>query len=146
MKELFLALSHCITERIAEIRIVDLDTGQLNRPSETLPIETPAVLLSFASGAIEELDSTQDVVSVQITARLVLDASAGETASTTPEPWRERALAQTDLVDRLSAALRGFSTAEINPLTRVAITPEQRGDGLWVCSLVFSGSYLEYFA
>lgn len=146
MKKLFLALSTRITERMTEIRVVDLDTGQLNRPSETLPIETPAVLLSFASSSIEELDDEQDLVSVQITARLVLDTSAGETSSLTPEAWRERALQQTDLVDQLSAALRGFSTAEINPLTRVSVTPEQRGDGLWVCVLVFSGSYLEEFA
>lgn len=145
MQTLYTTLCDRIGAIVPEIQVIDLDAGQLNRFCETSPVATPALLLKFSAPTIENIDASQDMVTVQITVRVVIDNSAGETSSTTPAQWRAKALDRLCVIDRVTAALRGFSTSEISSLERLSSVAEDRADCVFVQNITFAGSYIEVF-
>lgn len=145
MTTLFQQISDQLVAKVPNLAVVDLNTGQLNRFCETSPIATPAVLLKFSSPNIEEIDSSQDIVPVQVSVAVIIDNTISETSSITPAPWRQQSLDKLAVINKVARALRGFYTDEITNLTRVSSVPEDRNDCLYVHNITFTGNYLETF-
>lgn len=138
MTTLFAKLTDLLTTNLASLALVDLNTGQVNRVCPSSPIPTPAVLLKFASQSIDEIDSRQDLVSVQITASVVVDNSNNTTTAQT-------ALQNLTIIGDVVKSLRGYNDSQITNLTRVSSIPEDRADCLFVHNVVFTGNYIETF-
>lgn len=144
MKDLYLKISDRIRDKAPQILWIDLDTGQLDAGTPP-PIEMPAALISIAYPSVDAIDDDTQTVSVDIGVRVVAEVWAGETSAATPAQWRQRSLAVLDLSGAVTAALQGYSGEQFSSITRTSVIPEERGDGLWVCRINFSTSFIEEF-
>lgn len=138
MKEMYLAISERLEQKVSEILYVDLDTGQLDAyDHQPPPVEFPCAMIDIEYGKCEDESNFAQQCAVKVTVRLAFEAWADETSSATPIQWRERALAKMDIPDKVYCALQGWGTDEFSGLSRTSTRPEKRSDGLKVYRIEF---------
>jgi hypothetical protein len=118
---------------------IDLDTGQLDagvRP----PVAYPAALIDIQIPGTEDISTYTQSCLCRITVRVACDVY-GKTNADAPEVPRANALSYFNTVNEVYKALQGFSTAELDCLTRKSLKTEKRGDGLKVCTMEFQASF-----
>lgn len=126
------------------IQWIDLDTGQLDagiRP----PVAYPAALLDIQILSTEDVSTYAQFCTFSLKIRVACDVYA-ETNADAPDETRADALSYFNTVNNIYKALQGFSTAELDCLTRKSLKPEKRGDGLKVCTMEFQGGFKDLSA
>lgn len=135
MKQIFISLSNHIIATIAQIKIVDLDRGQLllgNTPSEY-----PAAFIGISYPTTESIDDDHMIYEINISIRIAFDGIIAETSSLTPIGWRNRSLSMLDMVDDLASVMQRFKSELIATPALRSITPEYI-NGLTVYTLSYT--------
>jgi hypothetical protein len=123
-------LSH-LGAQVPELVWIDYDQGQIDFPTDSYPIDFPAVLIDFEN--VEWEDVGQNVqggtvtISFRCAFRLYHDISIH-----TPEESRNQGLQKLQLLNKIHKALQGFGGEHYNMLSRVRQFTEKREDGLKV--------------
>lgn len=139
MKEIYMTLSDRIVAKVPQILWVDLDRGQ------NTGIETPAALLSLSYPSADDVGEGEQQVQLSVGVRLLFgNEYFEETAAVYPAQSREAMLGYMDIADAVTAALQGFGTPFMSPLSRRSQIPNLSG-GIVSYSLQFSTTVFEYF-
>ena len=142
MKDIYLEVSERLGGQVPEIRIIDLDCGQIDAGGQhRLPLDFPLALVRISVPRTDEVSRTEQNRHVQITVRLAWEAWPLEVSNLTPARWRGVALSKLDLVERVAEALQGWGGSFFDYLSLSAIQPQDRADGLMVVRLTFEASY-----
>lgn len=142
MKKIYLAVAERLQQEVPELVFIDMEAGQIDaydRPGAF--VEYPCALIDISFPRCEDQDSSTQQCEVDIVVRLVFEAWMDETALSTPRPWAMRALDKLDIVDKVSRALQGWSTAFLSDLSRASVRPEKRADGLKVIAIPFKSTF-----
>jgi hypothetical protein len=142
MKDIYLEVSERLGEQVPEIRIIDLDCGQIDAGGQhRLPLDFPLALVRISIQRAEDVSRTEQNHHVQIVVRLAWEAWPGEVSNLTPTRWRGVALSKLDLVEKVTGALQGWGGSFFDYLSLSSIQPQDRADGLMVYRLTFKASY-----
>lgn len=147
MKLLYNAISTRITTKVAAIKMVDFDMGQLEllaagaRP----PLKFPCALMDIAyPQSIDETETIQQVTA-RITIRLAFETPL-PTDSLTSQQRRDKALGIIDTVNDLYKALQGYSDGNFNPITRIGMSTDNQYAGIKIFNVVVQTNFLDYSA
>lgn len=132
MKNAFLQLCDRIATQVPEIQWTDLDSGQFETPGELPSVDFPVALIDFSYPSTGDITTTSQQVNISIVVRVGFPANASMPDTPTPEELRQASLRQLDLIDKLHAALQGWETDTLSPLSRASTHLEKRTDGLKV--------------
>jgi len=145
MKELYLALLLQLKTSVPELKWIDLDSGQLNA-SERPPLAYPAALVKINYPSTTKIGGGKQYADVQLTLRLVFDATGSRTSAAIDTAIITNSLAWLDTTDKVYTALQGWKQIdtlynESEPFECTSRGQESpRSDGLIVFSLTFTSS------
>lgn len=137
MKNAFLQLCDRIATQVPEIQWTDLDSGQFETPGGLPSVDFPVVLIDFSYPSTGDITSTSQQVDISIAVRVGFPANATSPNAPTPEEIRQASLGQLGLIDKLHAALQGWETDSLSPLSRASTHLEKRTDGLKVYKIEY---------
>ena len=131
-------ISDRLTDKVAAMRWIELEYGQLEIPEENYPVQFPCSLIDINFNECQdELEGNQQVM-VQITVRVGIDLYEDlMVIDGAGVPDQAAALEKLQLVIDVHKALHRFETDYMTPLVRTAMTTERRDDGLKVFALVY---------
>jgi hypothetical protein len=142
MKNIYLEVSERLGEKVPEIRIIDLDCGQIDAGGQhQLSLDYPLALVRISIQRAEDKSRTTQDHHAQIVIRLAWEAWPLEVSNLTPARWKGVALSKLDLVEKVAGALQGWGGSFFDYLSLSSIQPQDRTDGLMVYRLTFNASY-----
>ncbi|MDR1646020.1 MAG: hypothetical protein LBS05_09435 [Tannerellaceae bacterium] len=137
MKTIYKAVVERLTEKVPDLRWVDLDTGQLDRKNDRPAVAWPCALISIDIPQCKNLTDTVQTCQAKIVLRIAFDPEGtGRTAANAPNSVREEALKPYDVISEVYKALQGYETPAFCPLTRTGQEKENRSD-LFVYKMMF---------
>lgn len=140
MKTIYNTLMERIQSKVAALKWIDLDTGQLSVPKP--PVSFPCALISIKLPKCKSItDAVQDC-DARITVRLGFENNL-RTAAQTPTEARNRSLAVYDIIADVYAALQGYGCEYFDTLNRVSQGDEPSKNGLFIYKLEFSSSFID---
>lgn len=123
MKTAFLQLCDRITTKVPEIGSVDLDMGQFEISEKRPDLVFPGALVNISYPKAENITDTIQMVDISMVVRVGFDTTADVQLPTA---------GKLDVVNKLHAALQGWGTDCLSPLSRLSVKSEERTDGLCV--------------
>jgi len=134
MKVIFKTIQDTITSKVAAVRWVDFDLGQLD--AEKPPVSFPCALVGFSSGeyAVIGQDSNVGLVTVEVALAFQLRERTHSKASAT---FKDEALEHLDTVEAVRTALSGLEGSTFKALDYLGFSNDRRAD-LRVWRLRFS--------
>jgi len=140
MKDLFKAISEAITTKVAAVRWVDFDLGQLDS-GEAPPVSFPCALIGFGNGDYSNLSNLVQMGEIGVVIRVAFKTFE-RTHSAATEVFRDVGLAHLDILRDIHFALQGLSGPAFSSMTRISMRQEARAD-LRVYQYTYSTIYTE---
>lgn len=141
MKDLYVEISERLSSKVPQLRLIDLDYGQIDAQGRRSVMGFPLALVLISLTRCEDKSRTEQDRHVQIAIRLAWEAWPEETSSVTPDRWKFKALENMNLIDRVIDSLHGWGGSFFDYLSLINVTPERRADGLAVYRLTFEMSF-----
>lgn len=142
-KELFIAICDLLGKKVAELRWVDADMGQLNNSGGRPSVAFPCCLVDMRYPSCDNHQAGHQRVHVQFTLRVAF-MGCGNSATAAPISVREQALQGLDILEKIHDALQWWNyDRRINPMQRVSVVPEKRSDGLKVYTMIYDSAFMD---
>ncbi|KAA2245507.1 hypothetical protein F0L74_05990 [Chitinophaga agrisoli] len=121
-----------VTEKVPEVRYIDLDLGQLENYELRPPVSWPCLLIDLDESRYSDTgNKLYQVVELAITFRIGL-VKYTDSNNLTPTNIRPNALKYFRLENKLFMALHGWEPEGFGPLTRFGAGTEKRDDDIRV--------------
>ncbi|MGQ0737649.1 MAG: hypothetical protein ACT4OJ_01190 [Bacteroidota bacterium] len=131
-------VSDRLTDKVATMRWIELEYGQLEIPEENYPVQFPCSLIDISFPECQDETHGNQQVVVQITVRTAIDPYEDlMVIDGAGVPDQQAALEKLGLFVDVYKALHGFETDYMTPLVRTSLMPERRDDGLKVVAQTF---------
>lgn len=142
MKELFNAILTRLKTEVTELKHIDFEMGQMESLAfdERPAVDFPCALIDIAYIKCEDIGGGMQLVESRVIAKLAFETPL-PTDSRTSGTRRTAALALFGTVDKVYAALQGYSTSQFSTLSRTQQTPDNRYAGIKMINMVFSTTF-----
>lgn len=140
MKAIYSAVMARLQDKVPALRWIDLDTAQLDTPSERPPVQLPCALITIGINRAKDLTDTIQDCEAQITVRLAFN-KMDRTNSEAEAQIREKNLQPYDVISDVYAALQGFETPHFHALSRTSQAKENNRLGLFVYRISFKTDF-----
>jgi hypothetical protein len=125
------------------LRLITWDDGQLNMYNERPPLVYPCCLIDIQYPVCQDLDGTNQLVTVNILLKLAFQPM-GESTAKTPAKVRVRALEIFDRVEEVHEALQGNTLGDtVSEISRRRAVKSVRKDGTIVFTLTYDTTFEE---
>lgn len=114
-------LSTLITEKVPDIKWIDLWMEQTSHEEDEYPFPTPAVFLDFSANNIDELGDNVQLMHMQVTVLVAMETLADSYQGAQKQG---NALKFGELCRKVHQALHGTAGVHFGPMTRVAMRKE----------------------
>lgn len=142
MKELYTTILEKLTTDVTELKHIDFEMAQIDalaldqRPA----VDFPCALIDISYLRCEDLGGFLQQVEARVVVKLAFEAPL-PSDSRASEVRRTAALALFNTVDKVYAALQGYSTSEFSSFSRTQQTPDNRYAGIKIINMVFSTTF-----
>lgn len=138
MKTIFKETVARLEAQVPELLWIDKEKGQMN--FNDTPVLFPAALLTLSWRTRTDVTDTSQFKDLVVQVKLCFDFT-GNTNHKTPAVHRDKSLAYYDIVEKVHAALQGWSGSEFGPLSSISLNPIPRPDAYTTEVLAYSGSF-----
>lgn len=136
--QLLIKVSDQIKSKMAIIRYIDQDLGQLENYEIRPAVSWPCVLIDFSQTSYEQMERNRQLGNITFTLRLGFD-SFSSANHLGPQIAREKALEYYEIEQALYEAIQGFSADDLmQDCTRISAVTERRDDPFRVRILTFT--------
>jgi len=142
MKTVYSAVMERLKEKVKSLRLIDLDTGQLERVPvlkpelDRAPLAFPCALIGINIPRSEDITDTDQDCDARVVVRLAFNQEM-RTSSAAPASVASVALKPYDIIADTYAALQGWGTENFDPLSRVSQGKENSRNGLFIYKIEF---------
>ena len=142
MEHIFIAVQNRLQQKVAELKWIDYDFGQLDLYHMRPPVQFPCALIEIELPETRDRGELSQQCRCTVTIRLAFE-QPGQTNSKTPEPVKAKALSIFNILKKVHACMHGYGSGEFGKLLRRSLTTERREDPLKVFNMRFETSYTE---
>lgn len=139
-KQIFLDIANRLEDKVATLRWIDWDSGQIDLQTQRPAVAFPACLIDMAYPEIMNTGRYKQTVTANITLRLVFMPQGDTHHKSTV---RDDALEVFDVIETIHDALQGWGNTALSDLERISAQAERRRDGLKVYRVVYQTSFTE---
>lgn len=142
-KDLYKEHALLITDKIPEIRWVDLWHNQVNFLTEEHPFPTPSTFLSYRSLRTEDVGNKVQNVNLQVDIYLYYETFA----DTYKDAFnQDSALSFIDLMDKINALFHGAEGTNFSSMRRLGFAPVDTGNAGNLYRISFECTLMDYSA
>lgn len=141
--QLLLLIQEKFANDVPEVRWVDQDFGQLENYEERPAVLWPCVLVDFTTTSYDQMTNKEQLGLPTIQFRIGFNPYSN-TSSSTPVPYREKALEYYELEDKIYQKFQGWDAGGLmQPITRTIGGTEKREDAIRVRLMNFTTMFTD---
>ncbi len=144
MEQIYLKVSQQIQSQVSEIRMIDLNYGQLEvLDQDMIPaVIMPCALIDINYTKCEDMGEGEQQVEARIVVRLAFRMPF-PTDNLSPAQKRAKAIELMQVVRKVYKALQGWGTVEFSTLSRSRQTTNNRYPGVKVIDMEFTTTFID---